>query len=126
MANYVSDYTDDRGRVYRSSLIRSFSIVNEEFTETSLEFDRDLLPRILVDNSEPITNLRGCGTPEFPLRQALCLISDSRSYIIQCPFQGGTQEFIDFFTQLSENTNFRVVNLVGERIGLRYAFRYFR
>lgn len=126
MANYVSDYVDDRGRVYRRSIIRSFSIVNEEFTETSLDFDRDLLPNIFVSSSEPLVNPRTCGTPEFPLRQALCLISDSRSHIIQCPFQGGTEQFIQFFTELSNNNRFRVVNLVGERIGLRYAARYFR
>jgi len=68
---------------------------------------------------------KGTCRIDYPtLRVAQCYISDNVYYEIPCPFQGGTNEFIAFFTELNNNFMFRLVNLRGENLPYGYYLHF--
>jgi len=121
VASYVGNYINDVGIQYRNIVLNTYFYDNGNRTFTTYERDEMYLPTVFKSNTIRLSNERAtCQIEYSTLRVAQCYISDNVYYEIPCPFQGGTDEFTAFFTELNNNSMFRLVNLRGENIPYGY------
>lgn len=121
MASYVGNYVNDVGIQYKNIVLNTYFYDNGNKTSTTYNRDEMYLPTIFKSNTTRLSDKRAtCQIEYSTLRVAQCYISDNVYYEIPCPFQGGTSEFISFFTELNNNSMFRLVNLRGESIPYGY------
>jgi hypothetical protein len=122
MASYVGNYTNDVGIQYKNVVLNTYFYDNGNKTSTTYETDEMYLPTVFRFSTTPLTNKKAaCKIDYSTLRVAQCYISENVYYEIPCPFQGGTTEFIAFFTELNNNSMFAFVNLRGESLPYGYS-----
>jgi hypothetical protein len=122
MASYVGNYTNDVGIQYKNVVLNTYFYDNGSRTPTTYETDEAYLPTVFRLSTTPLTNKKAvCKMDYSTLRVAQCYISENVYYEIPCPFQGGTTEFIAFFTELNSNSMFAFVNLRGESLPYGYS-----
>jgi len=122
MASYIGNYTNDVGIQYRNVVLNTYFYDNGSRLPTTYETDEMYLPTVFKSSTTPLTDKRAtCRIDYSVLRVAQCYISENAYYEIPCPFQGGTTEFIAFFTELNNNSMFAFVNLRGESLPYGYS-----
>jgi hypothetical protein len=122
MASYVGNYTNDVGIQYKNVVLNTYFYDNGSKISTTYETDEIYLPTVFRYSTTPLINKKStCKIDYSILRVAQCYISENVYYEIPCPFQGGTTEFIAFFTELNNNSMFAFVNLRGESLPYGYS-----
>jgi hypothetical protein len=122
MASYVGNYTNDVGIQYKNVVLNTYFYDNGSKISTTYETDEIYLPTVFRYNTTLLINKKSvCKIDYSILRVAQCYISENVYYEIPCPFQGGTTEFIAFFTELNNNSMFAFVNLRGESFPYGYS-----
>jgi hypothetical protein len=122
MASYVGNYTNDVGIQYKNVVLNTYFYDNGSRISTTYETDEIYLPTVFRYSTTPLINKKStCKIDYSILRVAQCYISENVYYEIPCPFQGGTTEFIAFFTELNNNSMFAFVNLRGESLPYGYS-----
>lgn len=117
MANYIGAYTSDFNQVFGLARIPVYALVSGSRTSTTEEEDLNYLPVVFLANNQIASpRQRYCDMPYTALRRAICTISDTFQIVITCPFVGGTDQFVEFFRELDQDSQFQIVELKGERI----------
>ena len=125
MALYIGNYTNDVGIQYKNVVLNTYFYDNNIRTSTTYDRDEMYLPTVFKSNTTRLSGKKGICRIDYPtLRVAQCYISNNVYYEIPCPFQGGTNEFIAFFTELNNNFMFRLVNLRGENLPYGYYLHF--
>ena len=117
MANYIGAYTNDFKQVFGLARIPVYALISGSRAGTTEEEDLNYLPVIfLANNVVAASRQKYCDMPYSTLRRAVCTISDTFQIVITCPFTGGTDQFVEFFRELDNDSQFAFVELKGETI----------
>lgn len=124
MASYLGSYTNDIGIRYKNVLLNAYIYTEGIRSSTGYERDQSVLPTVFKENTSRLDQLTEriavCSIDYPTLRVAQCFISDGVYYEIPCPFVGGSGELKSFFVDLTNNSEFRLVNLRGENLPYGY------
>lgn len=113
MANYRGRYTSDLVKVFEASQLQVSFFLDGVFQVLSPDSDAPYLPLSFqehISDEKAICTFNGLLSP----RKAQCFFNQTDYILIPCPWQGGTQEFKNFFTELATNPQIILVLLEGE------------
>ena len=124
MGFYSADYTNDLGYLFAKAGLSVYAVREGDRQETERTFDEQYLPQILAATLTTNQLLCNVVSGTRTLRYAQVWLSSTEWIYMPCPWQGGTNEFMQFYQQLQADTRFLLVAHHGETINDWYTRIY--
>lgn len=126
MAIYRGIYQSDLGLSLLSIRLEVYSVINSAKSDTNDNFDADYLPQVYKSHVEivpPRFNL--CDFPLGRVRYAKLFYNSTDYLRVALPFNPGSNNFEQFFTDVFANSLIFSVGLEGELISDNFYLRRF-
>lgn len=126
MAIYRGIYQSDLGLSLPSIRLEVYSVINSIRSSTNDNFDADYLPQVYKSHVEVVPlQFNLCDFPLGRVRYAKLFYNSTDYLRVDLPFSPGSNNYEQFFTDVSANSLIFSVGLEGELISNDFYLRRF-